>query len=43
VSSNGYPPLGFWMHDGATVPPDMVKSILVKGVGLSEAKALDLT
>ena len=41
-SPNGYPKLGFSFHDGVTVPSGLVRKILVKDVGLSEAEALDL-
>ena len=41
-STNGYPPLSFAWHDGATIPPGLVRKVLVKDVGLSEAAALAL-
>ncbi len=39
ASRNGYPPLRFWAHDGATLAPGVVREILVKKVGLSEDDA----
>ncbi len=32
----------FSYHDGRTVPPGVVRKILVNDVGLSESRALDL-
>lgn len=43
VSDKDYPPLTFSFHDGATVAPGLVRKILVKDVGLSEADAYELT
>lgn len=41
-SAAGYPPLVFAWHGTKTIPPGMVRKILVKDVGLSpeEARAL---
>lgn len=39
-SSNGYPPLGFSWHDGVDLPPGLVRKVLTKDVGLSNADAL---
>lgn len=41
-SSNGYPPLKLAFHDGATLPPGLVRSILVKTIGLPAEAALAL-
>jgi predicted RNA binding protein YcfA (HicA-like mRNA interferase family) len=41
-SPNGYPTLGFSFHDNVTIPPRLVKKILVRDVGLSEEEALGL-
>jgi len=41
-SSEGYPPLNFAFHDKATLPPGLVREILVRRVGLTEKKALEL-
>lgn len=38
----GRPPLTFSYHDGDTVPPGVVRKILVKDVGLTESEALEL-
>jgi predicted RNA binding protein YcfA (HicA-like mRNA interferase family) len=40
--SDNYPPLTFSFHDGATVPPGLVRDYLLKRVGLTEEEALDL-
>jgi predicted RNA binding protein YcfA (HicA-like mRNA interferase family) len=40
LDADGYPRLGFSFHDGVSVPPGVVKKILVKDVGLSEEQAL---
>lgn len=37
-----YPPVTFSYHDGATVPPGVVRKILVKDVGLTEEEAVRL-
>jgi predicted RNA binding protein YcfA (HicA-like mRNA interferase family) len=42
ISSNGYPDIGFWAHDKDTLKGSVVKDILVKQVGLSEADARKL-
>ena len=39
-SAAGYPPLTFAWHDGATVPPGVVRKVLVRQVGLSVQEAL---
>jgi predicted RNA binding protein YcfA (HicA-like mRNA interferase family) len=41
-SPNGYPRLGFSYHDGATVPPGVVKRYLVDNIGLTEKEAMNL-
>lgn len=41
-SRNGYPKVGFSFHDGITVPGRAVKKVLVKDVGLDEARAREL-
>jgi hypothetical protein len=41
VSPNGYPDIGFWCHDKDTLRGSVVKEILVKQIGLSEAEALE--
>lgn len=40
--ADGRPPLVFAFHDGVEIPPGLVRKILVKDVGLSEADALAL-
>jgi predicted RNA binding protein YcfA (HicA-like mRNA interferase family) len=35
VSSAGYPQLTFAFHDGAEVPPGLIRKILTKDVGIS--------
>jgi predicted RNA binding protein YcfA (HicA-like mRNA interferase family) len=42
TSANGYPQLRWAFHDGQTISPGLVRTILVKQVGLSidEARAL---
>jgi predicted RNA binding protein YcfA (HicA-like mRNA interferase family) len=42
VSDNGYPPITFAPHAGGNVAPGLVRTILCKQIGLSEAEALDL-
>lgn len=42
-SRNGYPPLMFSYHDKATVPPGVVRKILVVDAGLDEDDAAGLT
>ena len=41
-SASGYPPLTFAWHGTSTIPPGMVRKILVKDVGLTpeEVRAL---
>jgi hypothetical protein len=41
-SRRGYPPLVFAFHDRATVPPGMVRKVLVRDVGLAADEALRL-
>ena len=41
-SPNGYPDLYFAYHDGATVPPGVVRKYLVDVIGLTEQEAIDL-
>lgn len=41
-SERGYPEIGFSFHDGVTIPPGLVRKILVADVGLSEDEARDL-
>jgi predicted RNA binding protein YcfA (HicA-like mRNA interferase family) len=41
-SRNGYPPIRFWAHDGATLARGVIREILCKKVGLSEDDALAL-
>lgn len=41
-SANGYPHLLFSFHDRQTLPPGLVRKVLVKDVGLSEEEALRL-
>ncbi len=41
-SRNGYPDLGFSFHDGTSIPPGLVKKVLVGDVGLSEDEARNL-
>lgn len=38
-SRRGYPDLGFSYHDGATIPPGVVRKVLVMDVGLREDEA----
>jgi len=42
LRSGGRPPLLFSYHGGATVPPGVVRKILVQTVGLDEDEALEL-
>jgi len=39
-SSRGYPPLLFAFHDGDSIPPGLVRKVLVKDVGLSVDEAV---
>jgi predicted RNA binding protein YcfA (HicA-like mRNA interferase family) len=41
-SPNGYPPLTFAWHDGATIPRGAVRKVLINDVGLSEEEASEL-
>jgi predicted RNA binding protein YcfA (HicA-like mRNA interferase family) len=41
-SANGHPPLLFSFHDKDTIPPGLVRKILVNDVGLAEADARNL-
>lgn len=41
-SRNGYPDIGFSFHTGVTIPPGLVKKVLVGDVGLSEDEARNL-
>lgn len=41
-SRNGHPDIGFSFHDGTTIPPGLVKKVLVGDVGLSEDEARKL-
>jgi predicted RNA binding protein YcfA (HicA-like mRNA interferase family) len=38
-SARGFPDIGFSFHDSVTIPPGVVRKILVADVGLSEAAA----
>jgi len=40
--SPGYPPLSFAFHDNATIPPWVVRKILLRDVGLAEDEARKL-
>lgn len=42
VSTKGHPDLTFSFHDSATIPPGLVRKILVKDIGLTEEEALKL-
>lgn len=42
VSRNSHPPLTFSFHDRVTIPPGLVRKILVKDVGLTEDEAAEL-
>jgi hypothetical protein len=39
MESDGYPKLIFSFHDGQTIPPGLVRKILMVDVGLSEEEA----
>jgi len=41
-SRNGFPDIGFSFHASATVPPGLVRKVLVGEVGLSEDEARSL-
>lgn len=36
MKADGRPPLTFAFHDGQTIPPGLVRKILIKDVGLTE-------
>jgi predicted RNA binding protein YcfA (HicA-like mRNA interferase family) len=40
VSDRGYRPITYVFHDRVTLPPRVVRDVLVNQVGLSEASAL---
>jgi predicted RNA binding protein YcfA (HicA-like mRNA interferase family) len=40
--AEGFPRLVWGHHDGATIPPGLVRTILVKQVGLAVDQALEL-
>jgi predicted RNA binding protein YcfA (HicA-like mRNA interferase family) len=40
VSDRGYRPITYAFHDRVTLPPRVVRAVLVNQVGLSEASAL---
>ena len=42
LEADGRPKLLFSYHDRADVPPGVIRKYLVKEIGLSEAKALEL-
>ncbi len=42
MEAPGRPPLTFAFHDKATVPPGVVRKVLVRDVGLAEAEAREL-
>jgi predicted RNA binding protein YcfA (HicA-like mRNA interferase family) len=42
VSASGFPTLFFSFHDRVTIPPRVVRKILVQDVGLTEEQALEL-
>lgn len=42
MEADGRPRVRFSYHDGATVPPGVVRHILVKTVGLAADEALEL-
>jgi predicted RNA binding protein YcfA (HicA-like mRNA interferase family) len=42
VSDRGLPPITFAFHDHVTIPPGVVRNILVEQVGLSESLALTI-
>lgn len=41
-SKAGYPRIGFSFHDGVTIPPHVVRRVLVVDVGLQREEALRL-
>ena len=42
ISAAGYPDIPWWAHDKDELKPSVVRSILVDGVGLTEAEARKL-
>ncbi|MGF1647076.1 MAG: type II toxin-antitoxin system HicA family toxin [Kineosporiaceae bacterium] len=42
LRAEGFPRLVWGHHDGATIPPGLVRTILVKQVGLTVDQALEL-
>jgi len=42
LEAHGRPTLRFAWHDAATIPPGLVRKILVRDVGLEEDEARDL-
>jgi predicted RNA binding protein YcfA (HicA-like mRNA interferase family) len=42
MEAPGRPPLTFAFHDRATVPPGLVRKVLVKDIGLAEDEARKL-
>ncbi|WP_378101836.1 type II toxin-antitoxin system HicA family toxin [Cellulomonas sp. T2.31MG-18] len=42
MEADGRPPLLFSYHDGATVPPSVVRKILISDVGLTEEEAWEV-
>jgi len=42
MTAPGRKPLVFAFHDGATVPPGLVRKVLMDEVGLAEDEALEL-
>jgi predicted RNA binding protein YcfA (HicA-like mRNA interferase family) len=42
MSTPGRPPLTFAFHDSATIPPGLVRKILIKDIGLAEDEAREL-
>jgi predicted RNA binding protein YcfA (HicA-like mRNA interferase family) len=42
MEAPGRPPLTFAFHDNATIPPGLVRKILIKDIGLAEDEARKL-
>ena len=42
VSDRGYRPITYAFHDRVTLPPGVVRDVLVRQVGVDEASALEL-
>jgi predicted RNA binding protein YcfA (HicA-like mRNA interferase family) len=42
LEASGRPPLTFAFHDNATVPPGLVRKILVRDIGLADVEARKL-